>query len=314
MLWLIGAGELALEYSKVLNSLNLKYSVIGRGRKSAKKFTSMTGLKVFSGGLEKFLKNNPTVPRKAIVCVNVEELKNTAIRLINYGIRTILLEKPGGINIKEVEELYKIARKKKVDIRIAYNRRFYSSVIKSKELIKSDGGIRSFNFDFTEWTHLLGKSSIKINNEVLKNWFFANSSHVVDLAFYLGGIPKDMSSYVSKKILWNNSTAIYCGAGKTKNGAMFSYSANWKSAGRWSIELLTAKGKYILCPLEKLFFQKKGSLEKQEIKLNSKFDKNFKPGLYKQIKAFNNDIDNSLLSLKEHCLMSSIYRKISRGN
>jgi predicted dehydrogenase len=311
MLWLIGAGELALEYSKVLNSLNLKYSVIGRGRKSAKKFTSITGIKVFLGGLEKFLQNNPVCPRKAIVCVNVEELKNTAIKLINYGIKIILLEKPGGTNIKEVKELYKIARKKKVDIRIAYNRRFYSSVFKAKELIKCDGGIRSFNFDFTEWTHLLDKTSIKINDEVLKNWFFANSSHVVDLAFYLGGMPKDMSSYVSKKILWNNSTAIYCGAGKTKNGAMFSYSANWKSAGRWSIELLTAKGKYILRPLEKLFFQKIGSLEIKEIKLNDKHDEHFKPGFYKQIQVFMSSKTNSrLLSLSKYNKMLGVYKKI----
>ena len=67
-------------------------------------------------------------------------------------------------------------------------------------------------------------------------------------------------------------------------------------------------------PFRKAFLSKRGSLEKQEIKLNSKFDKNFKPGLYKQIKAFNNDIDNSLLSLNEHYLMLNIYRKISRGN
>ena len=184
-------------------------------------------------------------------------------------------------------------------------------MIKAKELIKCDGGIRSFNFDFTEWTHLLDKTSIKINDEVLKNWFFANSSHVVDLAFYLGGMPKDMSSYVSKKILWNNSTAIYCGAGKTKNGAMFSYSANWKSAGRWSIELLTAKGKYILRPLEKLFFQKIGSLEIKEIKLNDKHDEHFKPGFYKQIQVFMSNKTNSrLLSLSKYNKMLGVYKKI----
>ena len=120
-----------------------------------------------------------------------------------------------------------------------------------------------------------------------------------------------MSSYVSKKNLWNNSTAIYCGAGKTKNGAMFSYSSNWKSAGRWSIELLTAKGKYILCPLEMLFFQKKGSLEVNEIKLNDKHDKHFKPGFYKQVKAFtSNKISNKLLSLSKYMDMIHTYKKI----
>ena len=40
MLWLIGTGALALEYAKVLKALNVKYSAIGRSKKSAKKFTS----------------------------------------------------------------------------------------------------------------------------------------------------------------------------------------------------------------------------------------------------------------------------------
>ncbi|MDA8933125.1 Gfo/Idh/MocA family oxidoreductase [Candidatus Pelagibacter ubique] len=312
MLWLIGAGALALEYAKVLNVLNVKYSVIGRGKKSAQKFTSTTGVKVFSGGLSKFLDTNPTCASKAIVCVNIEELKVTSENLIKYGVKHILLEKPGGINIEEVNELNKLVRKKNVNVKIAYNRRFYSSVIKAKELIKRDGGVQNFNFDFTEWTHLVDK--LNKNKLVLKNWFFANSTHVVDLAFYLGGKPNNITSYVSKNIFWNKSPSLFCGAGKTKEGAIFSYHANWQSAGRWSLELLTAKGKYILCPLEQLFFQKKGSLEIQEIKLNSKLDKNFKPGFYAQLKAFINQSDDGLLSLPRHCSMLSFYKKISGFN
>ena len=284
MLWLIGSGALAIEYSKILNKLNSEYIVIGRGKKNAKKFTSLTGLKVVQGGLSNFLKSNPTSANNAIVCVNIEELKSTAIDLINYGVKDILLEKPGGLNINQIKELDKIARKKKADIKIGYNRRFYSSVIKAKEKIKLDGGVKSFNFDFTEWTHTIDK--LNKNKQVLKNWFFANSTHVVDLAFYLGGTPKFMNSYISKKIYWNKSPSLFSGAGKTVNGAMFTYHANWKSAGRWSIELFTAKGKYILCPLEKLFYQKKGSLDINEIKLNSKLDNSFKPGLFEQVKAF----------------------------
>ena len=312
MVWIVGAGPLAIEYSKVLDSLRIKYSVIGRGKKSANKFRLATGHYAFTGGLLNFLKTKPVIARKAIVAVNIEDLKDTTTKLINYGIKNILLEKPGGLNFQQVEDLNILAKRKKVNINVAYNRRFYSSTLKAKDLIYRDGGIQSFNFEFTEWIHSIEK--LKKSKKVLKNWFFANSTHVVDLAFFLGGVPSKLNSFVLDKNTWNGSPAVFGGAGKTKEGAVFSYHANWKSAGRWSLELQTAKGKYILCPLEKLFFQKRGSLEKQEIKLNSKFDKNFKPGLYKQIKAFNNDIDNSLLSLKEHCLMSSIYRKISRGN
>jgi predicted dehydrogenase len=298
-----------LEYSKVLNTLKIKYSVIGRGKKSAQKFISISKIKVVSGGLSNFLDTNPACVNNAIVSVNAEELKTVTKDLINYGVRNILLEKPGGVNIDEIKDLYALVKKKKVNVKIAYNRRFYPSVIKAQEHIKRDGGVKSFNFDFTEWTNKVGK--LVTNKKVLKNWFLLNSTHVVDLAFYLGGVPKNMTSYVSKNTLWNKSPSLFCGAGKTKEGAMFSYHANWKSAGRWSIELLTDKGKYTLCPLEKLFFQKKSSLKTQEIKLNSRFEEKFKPGLYKQVKAFVNKTDESkMLSISGHCNLLNLYKKI----
>ena len=71
--------------------------------------------------LSKFLISRPSVASRAIVAVNVEELKSTCIKLINYGIKDILLEKPGGVNAKEIKELYIFARNKKVDIRKKVN-------------------------------------------------------------------------------------------------------------------------------------------------------------------------------------------------
>jgi hypothetical protein len=312
MLWLVGAGVLALEYDKVLKSLNCNYSVIGRGQKSARNFSNISGTKVFIGGLSRYLKTNPIVPSKAIVVVDTEELKSTCVKLINVGVKQILLEKPGGVNIEEVKELYFFARKKKVDIKIAYNRRFYSSTMKAKKLINNDGGVQSFNFEFTEWSHRIDK--LGKSNKALKNWFFINSTHVIDLAFYLGGYPKEISSYISDTITWKNMPSIFSGAGKSKEGAIFSYKANWQSAGRWSVEILTAKGKYILSPLEKLFFQQRGFLEKKEIKLNSSIDNCFKPGLYYQLKAFLFGPDEQLLSLSEHFSMLKNYNIISGFN
>jgi len=313
MIWLVGSGGIAIEYARVLDALKVQYLTIGRGKKSSNNFSLIIGKKVISGGLSNFLKTKPAIPKKVIVAVNIEESKSTCTELISYGIKHILLEKPGGVNFEEVSKLYNFAKRKKVDIKIAYNRRYYSSTLKVKELINQDGGIKSFNFDFTEWLHEI--ESLGKSDQILRNWFFANSSHVVDLSFFLGGLPTEMVSYFNNSIMWNKSFTIFSGAGKTKNGAIFSYKANWKSAGRWSVEILTNKGKYKLSPLEKLFFQKKGSLKIKEINLNSKYDKVFKPGFYAQLKAFiYKKNDNHLLSLSEHRSMLSIYRKISGLN
>jgi len=183
----------------------------------------------------------------------------------------------------------------------------------AKKLIKRDGGVQNFNFEFTEWTQQISK--LRKSEKILKNWFFANSTHVVDLAFFLGGMPSKLNSFIVDKNTWNGSPAVFSGAGKTKEGAVFSYHANWQSAGRWSLELLTSKGKYILCPLEKLLFQKKGSLEIREIKLINNFDTKFKPGFYRQIRAFlNNKKDDSSLSLAKHYRMINAYKKILNNN
>lgn len=312
MLWLVGAGGMALEYAKVLNALNVKYCVIGRSKQSTQKFNSIIKKDVFEGGLSKFLKTSPSLPKKVINCVNIEELKSTSVELLNYGVKNILLEKPGGCNIREIKKLQNLAKNKKADIRIAFNRRYFASVLKVKKAIKLDGGVISFNFDFTERTDLIKK--FNKSDQVLKNWFLANSIHVVDLAFYLGGSPHDIISHVSNKYTWNKSPSIFCGSGKTKEGGLFSYHANWHSGGRWSVEILTLKGKYILNPLEKLFFQKRGSFNTQEILLDTKFEKNFKPGFYLQVKSFIKGVNNGLLSLSEYTEQLNIYKKIAGYN
>ena len=39
----------------------------------------------------------------------------------------------------------------KAKVYIAYNRRFFSSVMEESKIIKADGGITSLHFEFTEW-------------------------------------------------------------------------------------------------------------------------------------------------------------------
>ena len=102
----------------------------------------------------------------------------------------MLLEKPGGINAEEIRQVRDKAKATRTKVWIAYNRRFYASVLKAQEIIRNDGGVKSFNFEFTEWPHIILD---KVESEVAKNnWFLVNSTHVVDMAFLLGGFPENM--------------------------------------------------------------------------------------------------------------------------
>ncbi|MHB8110084.1 MAG: Gfo/Idh/MocA family oxidoreductase [Syntrophorhabdaceae bacterium] len=310
-LWLIGAGPMAVDYVKVLNALNVEYEVIGRGERSAQECTGEAGVPVICGGVEAYLCGDPELPELAIVAVGVEELANVTKSILRNGIKKILLEKPGGINGDEIYSVLKEARKCHADVYIAYNRRFYSSVRKAREIIRDDGGVTSFNFEFTEWSHQI--VDIEKAPGIKENWLLANSSHVIDLAFFLGGKPKTMSCYKTGGLEWHPSGSIYAGAGISESGALFSYQANWEAPGRWGVEILTRKHRLIFRPLEKLHIQNIGSVAIQEVPLDEDFDSRFKPGLYLQVRAFLNEDDPDLISISDHFLNVEQYQMIRNG-
>ena len=84
--WLIGAGQMAIDYTKVLNKLNIKFDVIGRGKKSSNFFFDKTNKKPFEGGLSKFLETKPKKCDYAIVATNIDQLFDVSVMLIEYGV------------------------------------------------------------------------------------------------------------------------------------------------------------------------------------------------------------------------------------
>ena len=82
----------------------------------------------------------------------------------------------------QLKKRNKIAIDFDAKVLIAYNRRFYSSVEKAREIITEDGGIQSCIFEFTEWAHKI--IALSKANGVKEHWFLGNSSHVIDLVFH----------------------------------------------------------------------------------------------------------------------------------
>lgn len=304
---LLGAGQMAEAYAKVLKALNTEFVVVGRSQKSAEIFETRTGVEVIAGSYENFLSSDNSLPAKAIVTIDDELLHKAIIDLSNAGIKEILTEKPAGLFIDDIAAIKKTDDKNNTKVYVAYNRRFYASVIKALELINEDGGVKSFHFEFTEWSHkieILDKPKI-----VLNRWLIANSSHVIDLAFFLGGKPKQINSHVSGNLSWHPDGCIFTGSGISDKDALFSYNANWNSPGRWGVEIMTNNYRLILKPLEKLQLMKKGSVNIEEADIDYSFDNNFKPGLFLQTKYFL-EAPEKLLSINEHLTNFYFYEKI----
>jgi predicted dehydrogenase len=307
-IWLIGAGIMAQDYAKVLLSLGTSFKVIGRRESSAKNFTENLGKAVQIGGVKNAL-TTLKAPDVAIIAVGVADLAETAITLINAGTKRILVEKPGGIDLKEIDYLNRIAIDHKVSVYLGYNRRFYASSIKARELILEDGGLTSARFEFTEWSHIIG--ALDTDSNIKNRWVLANSSHVMDLAFHFSGLPIKYKSVYSGSLNWHLSAARFCGSGITKNNIIFSYFADWESAGRWSLELFTRARRIILSPMEKIQIMKVGSIKIETINLNDSLDIEFKPGLYKQTKAFLSGENSNLCTLENHVEAARVYNKIA---
>lgn len=310
-IFLIGTGPHAIDYAKVMKAQNVIFTVIGRGEVSAANFEKATGIKAITGGVEKFIRiSGFSANAYVIIATGTEALMPSLLLVLKAGVEKVLVEKPAAISIGELlaneENLKPYADK----VLVAYNRRFYASVAEAKRLIEEDGGLQSMHFEFTEWAHKIEPLHKAFG--VKENWFFANSTHVVDLAFFLAGNPAEWQAYSkSGKLTWHEKTN-FAGAGITENGVLFSYISNWESAGRWAIELLTGKRRIYLKPLETIGIQLKGTIPVIEHVFDDSLDKKFKPGLYNQVDDFlNSQHKNSNAAISDHILKTkTIYAKI----
>lgn len=306
---LIGAGNMAKEYCRVLKKLNIDTLVISRGEEKARMLGNYFGIKAISGGINRAKELiDLSSYDMAIVATNVQSLKHVVLQLIDEGISKILIEKPGCF-YGEIDDLVKTANERKSRLYVAYNRRFYSSVHKLRECIKKDGGLKSFSFDFTEWGHKIAE--LNKSQKELEEWLLLNSSHVIDLAFYLGGYPAEMTTYTGGESKWHAGTSIFVGAGISEKGIPFSYHSNWESAGRWGVECFTDKGKYYLRPLETLKFQNKGELSAHDVIIDDIKDREFKAGMYEMVYAFvNNESDERLVSIIDQKKHIEVFKQI----
>ena len=189
---LVGAGPMAIAYAAALKALGVQFHVWGRGSESARSFERATGIAARLGGLPDQLSPAST----AIVAVGVQDLASVTIQLLERGCRRILVEKPGALDGAELARVSLAAqRAASALVFVAYNRRFYPSVKTAAALIEEDGGLTSLHFSFTEIAHRVAE--IQKPLQVKNNWFFANSTHVVNLAFHLGSWPTTIHAAVA---------------------------------------------------------------------------------------------------------------------
>ena len=297
---IVGAGAMAESYVAVLRHLGESFELLGRSEAGASRAESRMGVPVMRGGLDALPAEVGGRYATAIVAVNIESLAGVSRSLAERGIRKILIEKPAGLDASEIVALGRDLAAANVEAYVAYNRRFFASTAAVRRAIAEDGGVSSFHMEFTEIESRV--LSVERPAAVLANFTLGNSSHVVDLAFHLAGRPIQAEGAVAGSLPWHPSASVFAGYGRTATGALFTWHADWGSAGRWFLDIRTSRRRLLMAPLEGVTVQQKGSFSLDPMPLDDADDKSFKPGLLRQVQAFLSDDPRktALPSLAEH--------------
>jgi hypothetical protein len=135
---------------------------------------------------------------------------------------------------------------------------------------------------------------------------------VIDTAFYLGGKPKELAAFYKGGMDWHPASSVYCGAGISESNALLSYQANWEAPGRWVIEICTKIHRLIFKPMETLQIQNIGSIAVAPVSVDDHLDKEFKPGIYLQTKAFIEGDYSRFCTIQEQKeMIENFYNKMS---
>jgi predicted dehydrogenase len=297
----IGAGEMGRAHVSALKALKIgDIHVFGISERNRAAVEALD-VAFLHGDLDAAIARSHAT--HAIVAGPVETLADCATRLLDAGVPNLLIEKPAAIGLHEAQWLRERAARAGASVHVGYNRRFYGSVRKALALIRASGEpISSVMFEFTEWSDVV-RALPNQSPRVKARWLLANSMHVIDLAFSPVGLPDLARSHFHARgeLDWHRPAA-FVGSGATVGGTPFAYGANWDAPGRWGVEWMTPSTRYIFRPMEKLSVMKRGGVAIVEVDLDDDLDQRFKPGLFRQDRAFLGSDDSASLVTLDHAL------------
>lgn len=301
----VGTGKMANEYAKVLyNEFKNQIQFVGamnRSNDRIKDFIKKYKIPKYYRNLKEMM----MITKPDIVIVSVNETSTYKILKILTKFDIIcLIEKPVGFNFYQSEKISKLKKNDGFKGFIALNRRYYSSVQKAQNIISKDLSPRIIHIYDQEST-LIAKKSGK-PTQVVKNWMYANSIHMIDFAYQFGrGKIKKIKklnkgnifkeSYVSALLYFDSGDVVF-------------YHCFWNRKAPWKVEISTQNFYIQLKPIEKLSYLSKKNVKWNNVK-KSNSDINYKPGIHLLLKDIVNPKKNNLMDLKySYKLMKLINR------
>lgn len=220
-----------------------------------------------------------------------------------------LIEKPVGINLNDAEDIATKAKDLGRNAFVALNRRHYGSTRKVIDAISNEKDpILIHVYDQENPIEALHSGQPE---QVVKNWMYANSIHLVD---YFNTLGRGKIVKVDKVVPWNSENPSFVIARLYfDSGDIGIYEAVWNCPGPWAVTVTSHSARWEMRPLEVVLFQPYGSRKLEALPVDN-WDLNFKPGLRFQaqeaVKAslgFSHNLPSLESALNSVKLISNIY-------
>lgn len=241
-----------------------------RTRSYAETLASEFGIPTVCGSISELYET--AKPDLVVVTVSESAMVSVSKACIEFP-WSVFLEKPPGLTVEDTEDIHAFATKNDSRVFVALNRRFLSStqtVLKDIRQSQAPRFIKVQDQENQEQARALGHPP-----EVVENWMYANSIHVIDyfLTFGRGNVAK-----VTPAISWDpGAPAVVVATIEFDSGDIGLYEGIWNGPGPWAVTVSTPEKRWEMRPLEQARFQLAGQRVTEDVTAHS-WDSDYKPG------------------------------------
>ena len=185
----------------------------------------------------------------------------------------VFMEKPVGLNLADAEDIEAAANKDGRKVWVGLNRRSLSSTVSALDDLADDQDWRFIHVQ--DQQSLEAARSIGHSKNVVDNWMYANSIHLVD---YLLTFGRGEVAEVVPVVPWTpeNPETVLAKV-SFSSGDLGLYECIWEAPGPWACTVTTTRRRWEMRPLEKAVFLNAGERSPNEVDPHH-WDEDFKPG------------------------------------
>jgi predicted dehydrogenase len=275
---IVGAGYTAREHARAFRDIaSVRLTgIFSRTRARAEALAGEFGIEAVCESIDELYERS----RADLVVLTVVELAMGGVsrQCFRYP-WAVLMEKPPGYNMEDALAIQTAARAGKRRVYVALNRRMMSATLGVQGQLASSHGRRFIKVQ--DQQSQAKARELGQPEQVVANWMFANSIHVIDYFHVLG---RGTVTAVEPVLPWDPADpAVVVTKLTFASGDVGLYEGIWNGPGPWAVSVTVPSRRWELRPLEQATTQALGNAV-ETIPVRD-WDTKFKPGFRLQAEA-----------------------------